>query len=76
VVEPVGVILEAVEVVERRATSRVVAARASPVGVDGPLKFIPIKSSAATGSGAPGSYAEHSRFRWCPSIAWMNMNKR
>src|SRR5206468_1645627 len=36
--EPVGVILEAIEVVERRATSRVVAARASPVGVEVPLQ--------------------------------------
>ncbi len=31
-------ILEAIEVVERRATSRVVAARASPVGVEVPLQ--------------------------------------
>src|SRR4029450_4694456 len=38
VVEPVGGILEAIEVVERRATSRVVAARASPVGVEVPLQ--------------------------------------
>src|SRR2546430_906172 len=30
-------VLEAVEVVERRAPRRVVAARASPVGVEGPL---------------------------------------
>jgi hypothetical protein len=37
-VEPVGVILEAIEVVERRATSRAVAARASPVGVEVPLQ--------------------------------------
>src|SRR5215510_12486426 len=38
VVEPVGMVLEAVEVVERRATSRVVAARASAVGVEVPLQ--------------------------------------
>ena len=31
-------ILETIEVVERRATSRVVAARASPVGVEIPLQ--------------------------------------
>ena len=42
--EPVGVILEAIEVVERRATSRVVAARASPVGVE-----IPRQSHGAHG---------------------------
>src|SRR5712692_8292081 len=36
VVEPVGMGLEAVEVVERRATSRVVAARARSGGVDVP----------------------------------------
>src|SRR5215467_13210053 len=38
IVEPVGMVLEAVEVVERRATSRVVAARASAVGVEVPLQ--------------------------------------
>ena len=36
--EPVGVILEAIEVVERRAPRRVVAARASPVRVEIPLQ--------------------------------------
>src|SRR5712691_11980862 len=44
VVEPVGVILEAIEVVERRAPRRVVAARASPVGVE-----IPLQSQGAHG---------------------------
>src|SRR3954451_17399507 len=29
---------------------------------DSTIKFIPIKSLAATGSGGPGSYAGHSRF--------------
>src|SRR5215813_235748 len=38
VVEPVGMVLEAVKVVERRATSRVIAARASSVGVEVPLQ--------------------------------------
>src|SRR5919197_2011063 len=38
VVEPVGMILEAVKVVERRATSRVFAASASSVGVEVPLQ--------------------------------------
>ena len=42
--EPVGVILEAIEVVERRAPRRVVAVRASPVGVD-----IPLQSQGAHG---------------------------
>lgn len=37
-VKPVRVILEAIEVVEWRATSRVVSARASPVGVEIPLQ--------------------------------------
>ena len=38
VVKPVGMVLEAVKVVERRATSRVIAARASSVGVEVPLQ--------------------------------------
>src|SRR5919198_2941426 len=38
VVEPVGMVLEAVKVVERRATSRVIAASASSVGVEVPLQ--------------------------------------
>src|SRR5262245_7283341 len=38
VVEPVGMVTEAVKVGERRATSRVIAARASSVGVEVPLQ--------------------------------------
>src|SRR5262252_2450400 len=38
VVEPVGMVLEAVKGVERRATSRVIAARASSVRVEVPLQ--------------------------------------
>src|SRR5215467_8044196 len=38
VVEPVGMVLETVKVVERRATSRVIAARASSVEMEVPLQ--------------------------------------